>query len=123
MFSLSIAAPWAYFSNYFLYFMFQVDFIKQLKYKDCKKVPKILSPDQLCPFDGAQYKKLYDPLRTKLALKKIKESKSFGIKLWRVKNKDDRKNMGSQSYNTTFFALANSTCPINVQLLGKNKHF
>ena len=83
-----------------------------------------MPPDQLCPFDGAQYKKLYDPLRTKLAIKKIKEAKSFGIKLWTMKkNKDDTKNMGSESYNTTFFALAKKTCPINVQLLGKNKHF
>ena len=97
-----------------------MDFIKQLNYKDCKSVPKILSPEKLCPFDRTQYRKLYDPSRTKLMLRKMTESKVYGLKFWTLK--EGTGNLGSDQFNTTFFALAKTYCPINVQILG-NKHF
>ena len=53
-------------------------------------------------------------------LRKMTEAKVYGLKFWTLK--EGTENLGSDQFNTTFFALAKTYCPINVQLLG-NKHF
>ena len=99
----------------------QVEFIKQLDYKQCRKLPKILPSTHFVPIEEKHYRKLYDPARTKLVLKTIKEHQSYGLKLWTLKPMTD--NLGSRYFNTTFYALANQFCPMNVRLLGPNRHF
>lgn len=99
----------------------QVEFIKQLEYKQCRKLPKILPSSDFVPIEEQHYRKLYDPARTKLVLKTIKEHQSFGLKLWTLKPMTD--NLGSRDFNTTFYALASQFCPMNVRLLGPTRHF
>ena len=84
-------------------------------------MPKILPMEKFAPVQENNYKKLYDPARTKLVLKKIHEFQSYGVKMWT--SKSGTEDLGSLSSNKTFFILAQQQCPMNVRLLGENKHF
>ena len=99
----------------------EVDFLKQLNYKDCSFSPKILPKTSVCPIDNSQYRKLYDPSRTKLMLRKIEESDSLAVKLWTLKAGTE--NLGDYLFNTTFYALSGKLCPVTMEFLGTNKHF
>ena len=99
----------------------EVDFLKQLNYKDCRLSPKILPKTSVCPIDNSQYRKLYDPSRTKLMLRKIEESDSLAVKLWTLKAGTE--NLGEYLFNTTFYALSGKLCPVTMEFLGTDKHF
>ena len=99
----------------------QVSFLKDLKFKFCSKAPKLMSSEKFAPIEETQFKKIYDPQRTKLVLKKIQEFESFAIKLWTFKSGTE--NLGSSRLNTTFYHLAKEKCPYSYKILPANKHF
>ena len=97
---------------------FQVSYLKDLSFKHCQNAPKLLANSKFVPITEVEYKKLYDPSRTKLILKKLDESQSFGVKLWTFKPGTEI--LGHSKLNTTFYALAKEKCPITFKTCNKN---
>ena len=104
----------------------QVDFIKQLVFKQCHKSAKMLSTNVFCPFDRGHYSNLYDTNRVKLSLRKISEIRKevVGIKLWTaILSREARSNMGGLNHTTAFYSMAKEACPVTIQVMGSKSNF
>lgn len=102
----------------------KVKSLKELRYKDCAKAPlHLYAMDKLCPIPKKQNFMIVDPLRYNLVLKKLEEADgNVGLKLWSDFNLDIP-SWGSKNFTTAFYKLAQNSCPLTLQTMGKNAHF
>ena len=80
----------------------KVNHIRDLKFKQCSKALKILEPTDFCPFPQFKHWMIVDPSYKNLVLTKLKEHKSYAMKLW-TKMNTRVESWGRPDLNTPFY--------------------
>ena len=100
----------------------KVNHIRDLKFKQCSKALKILEPTDFCPFPQFKHWMIVDPSYKNLVLTKLKEYRSYAMKLW-TKMNTRVESWGRPDLNTPFYSLAEVKCPLVFQLCGSSGRF
>ena len=99
-----------------------VEFIKELLYKECTKSATIMTIDTTCPVPERNADKIFDPSRTEVVLKRLREADPVTLKLWSAAN-GAGKSLGSGKSPTAFYKLAETLCPIVHKRLEAKSYF
>ena len=86
-------------------------YLKDLRYKKCHAVPKVLDEVAFCPVEREKYWTLFDPKRKKIAKNRISKSKTKLVNL-HLDESEGLKDWASKDFQTIVFDLATKHCPL-----------
>ena len=89
----------------------KVNYLADLKYKQCNSFPLILEEEALCPVEREKYWILFDTRRKKIAQRQISNKETKVINLW-LEESGGLKDWASQEFRTILYDLAQEYCPV-----------
>ncbi len=87
----------------------QVNFIKELLYKDCTKSAWVMPVEMTCSFPERRGSYIFNSARKDVVIKKLRDTDSISLKLW---SSQSPTSWGSDKSQTAFYKLAQALCPI-----------